>query len=92
MSNQSSMAPLSANSTVMRSLDLKVIEVLSSSSVAKSIEEISSEAGTLTQECRRIVDDLIDIGLVSEVHDSDAYGHEIIRFRRRSRAILSFEE
>ena len=62
------------------------------SSKAQSIDEISLETGVPKDTCQRILDDLIEIGLVKERCDSDAYGHLTIRFRRNSRPITAFQE
>jgi len=53
-------------------------------SAAKSIEEISRETNVPLQTCYRIIDRLIDVGLIAAEHDSDLYGHETTRFRRHS--------
>lgn len=68
-------------------VELRILETISTT--PKPICEISSETSIAIEECRRVLDDLMDIGLVIERHDSDAYGHEIIRFRRHCRVISS---
>jgi len=76
---------------VERSADLMSI-LAGISSKTQSIDEISQETGVPKDTCRRILDDLIEIGLVKERRDSDAYGHLTVRFRRNSRPITAFQE
>jgi hypothetical protein len=54
----------------------------------KLIEEISSATKIPAQECRDKVDLLLDLGLVVVEHDSDLYGHELLKIRRASRLMV----
>jgi hypothetical protein len=57
----------------------------------KLIEEISSDTGIPLGRCRARIDELMDVGLLEVEHDSDLYGHELVRYRRPSRptAVIS---
>lgn len=68
--------------------ELRILRAISKA--PKSIDEISSETGIASEECRRVLDDLIDIGMVSEMRRSGADSREITRFREHCRAIPSF--
>jgi len=68
-------------------LELSILVMVSSSRAPKSLNEISREVRMPEEICRLVLDQLTDVGLLAETHDSDAYGHEILRFKRRSRTI-----
>jgi len=55
----------------------------------KSVYEISFQTGIPLEECHRIIDRLLEVGLIIEQRDSDLYGHQTTRFRRHSVVISS---
>lgn len=54
----------------------------STSSGPKSIEEILSETKIPADECQAKIADLVDLGVLLIEHDSDRYGHEMLRVTR----------
>ena len=70
--------------------DLAILALLSLA--PKSINELSSETKVPMEKCHRLVEWLMDIGLIRAEHESDAYGHETIRFVRFSSVIFAFPE
>jgi DNA-binding IclR family transcriptional regulator len=69
------------------------LRILDSLALApKSVDEISMETNITAEKCSRIIEELIDVGLIRASRDSDAYGHETIRYKRSSRAISSFKK
>jgi len=65
------------------SYDKKIIS--STTSGPKSIEEISSETKIPAKECQDKITDLVDLGILVIEHDSDRYGHELLKVRRAGR-------
>ena len=91
MSVQEEVTPtLASETSIELPEDLAILALLSLA--PKSINELSSETKVPMEKCHRLVEWLMDIGLIRAQHDSDAYGHEIIRFVRFSRVIFSFSE
>ena len=48
---------------------------------SKLMEEIISQTGVSPERCRDKVSKLVDAGLLVIEHDSDYYGHELVKFR-----------
>jgi hypothetical protein len=65
--------------------ELKILA--STRSGPKLIEEISSDTNIPPAECRDRIVGLIDLGLLTVEHDSDLYGHELLKVRFVSRQI-----
>jgi len=82
--NESSGLP--RNSDISVSDELRILTLIESG--PKLIEEISSATKIPARECRDKVDLLMDLGLVAVEHDSDLYGHELLKVRRRSRLLV----
>jgi hypothetical protein len=69
---------------IISSPELKILA--STRSRPKMIEEISSETHIPPAECRDRIVGLIDLGLLALEHDSDLYGHELLKVRFVSRS------
>ncbi|MDG6907870.1 MAG: hypothetical protein JRN20_19025 [Nitrososphaerota archaeon] len=52
----------------------------STSSTPKLMDEISLETNIPLDICEKKVMDLVDLGLLTVQHDSDLYGHELVRY------------
>jgi len=84
--NENESSDLPRNSNISVSDELRILASIESR--PKLIEEISSVTKIPAQECRDKVDLLMDLGLVAVEHDSDLYGHELLKVRRRSRLLV----
>jgi DNA-binding IclR family transcriptional regulator len=77
---------LLGNSSISIPEELKILALIESG--PKFIEEIASASKIPPQECRDKVDLLVDLGLVAVEHDSDLYGHELLKIRRAARLLV----
>jgi predicted transcriptional regulator len=53
----------------------------------KFIENISRDTQIPLERCRTEVAGLVDLGLLVVDHDSDLYGHEVVKIRRVSKEL-----
>ncbi len=53
----------------------------------KLIENISQETQIPLEQCRDKIAGLVDLGLLVVEHDSDLYGHEVVRIRHVSKEL-----
>jgi predicted transcriptional regulator len=66
------------------------MKILASTSKGpKLMEEISSDTQIPLVTCTQKVADLIDLGVLIIEHDSDLYGHELVKYGRASRRTLA---
>jgi predicted transcriptional regulator len=67
--------------------ELKILA--STESDAKLIENISRDTQIPLERCRLKINGLVDLGLLVVEHDSDLYGHEVVKVRRVSKELDS---
>jgi hypothetical protein len=65
--------------------ELKILG--STETEAKMIETISQDTLIPLEECRNKIDSLVDLGLLVMEHNSDQYGHEVVKVRRVSKEL-----
>ena len=84
---------MSRDETAKGSVVSDEVKILGSASKRpKSIEEISTETRISLDKCSEKIIDLMDLGLLIIEHDSDLYGHELVRYRLPSTQILTYEQ
>ena len=67
--------------------ELKILATIESE--AKLIENISRDTQIPLEQCRVKIKGLVDLGLLVVEHDSDLYGHEVVKVRRVSKELDS---
>lgn len=71
---------------ILEIVDPEALKILASTaSHPKLIEELASDLGTSLVDCRKKVDEMISSGLLVVDHDSDLYGHELLKIRNASK-------